>query len=596
MTTTIDCTDCGETNRAGARFCNGCGGPLLAERESPPCPSCGAANPAHARFCNGCGDRLRRTPRPGSRADTAGSALRVEPLAPLRSGLASPPPPLTGEPTYVRPDTYASRRDDPAVRGPSPRPGPRLLWWQIPADSLLHSPSFRALMTMRIASETALNALAYGMLIEIVRAHGASRWVGVLAALVTISTVAPAALFGPLGGVVVDRFPKRVMLVTTNLLRAVVCFGFLFVGSGTTAIYILLVAITAITQFATPAESSILPRVVPLDRLAAANSFANLSESAGQLFGMAILAPVLVKLPGSPRTLILASGVLLTYAAVRAVSIRLIAAADEQPRPVTVTAGQPWLAGTRASLIEAWRWLAGDRAAFISMMLLVLASTANLVIVTLAPRFTRQVIDVSPEFAVFVFGPAVAGMLTGLAIVPRLARRVNKRLLVTTGFLLMVTVLLLLGALDAVTSGLREVNPLWLYSGPFSHGPLGHAQGRLGTALLLAVPLGFAFSMVQVSAHTLLHERVPLEMQGRVFALQGAVKNATAVLPLFVLGALASLIGDVRPVMIIAAFLILFLALYGGARSASWTGQDVSPLTPLPPSPEPPAGSGVQPA
>ncbi len=204
------------------------------------------------------------------------------------------------------------------------------------------------------------------------------------------------------------------------------------------------------------------------------------------------------------------------------------------------------------------------------MMLLVLASTANLVMVTLAPKFTREVIDVPPEFAVFVFGPAVAGMLTGLAVVPRLARVTNKRLLVTIGFLLMVVLLLLFGALGAVTSLLQRIGPVRVLLGI---GPLGHADGRLGTALILAVPLGFAFSMVQVSAHTLLHERVPLAMQGRVFALQGAVKNATAIVPLFVLGGLASLIGDVRPVLMIAAVLILFLALYGGARSAEWTGR-----------------------
>src|SRR3712207_6882466 len=52
------------------------------------------------------------------------------------------------------------------------------------------------------------------------------------------------------------------------------------------SIYLLLVLVTIATQFATPAESAIVPRVVPPERLAGANSFANLSESAGQLLGM----------------------------------------------------------------------------------------------------------------------------------------------------------------------------------------------------------------------------------------------------------------------------------------------------------------------
>ena len=66
--------------------------------------------------------------------------------------------------------------------------------------------------------------------------------------------------------------------------------------------------------------------MVPAERLAAANSFSNLAESAGQLMGMAMLAPVLVKLPGSPFSLIAVCGVLLSYAAVRAISLRLTVA------------------------------------------------------------------------------------------------------------------------------------------------------------------------------------------------------------------------------------------------------------------------------
>jgi MFS-type transporter involved in bile tolerance (Atg22 family) len=70
-----------------------------------------------------------------------------------------------------------------------------------------------------------------------------------------------------------------------------------------------------------------------------------------------------------------------------------------------------------------------------------------------------------------------------------------------------------------------------------------------------------------VAATTFMNARVPLGMQGRIFALQGAIKNATAILPLLALGALASLVG-VRTVLMLAPFLILFLAIYGASKSA----------------------------
>jgi MFS family permease len=485
-----------------------------------------------------------------------------------------------------RPANVTGARVDPPVTATAE---PRLLWWRIPASSLLYAPSFRALISMRVAAETAVNALTFGMLIQVARRYAEEpRAVGILSALVTVATVAPAALLGPVGGVVVDRAPKRLMLVVANLLRALLCVAFLVLGTGTAAIYALLVAITAVTQFATPAEAAVVPRVVPPERLTAANSYSNLAESSGALLGTAILAPVMVKLFRELEPLILVCAVLLGYAALRAVAIHLMV--PEQPAPPGIDSSRkPWLAGTRESLVEAWRWLAADRSAFISMLLLVLASTANLVMVTLAPRFTKQALGVEPEFAVFVFGPAVVGVLTGLAATPWLARRVNKRLLVTGGFLLMVAVLLLLGAIDPVTAVLKRVGPLgWL----LSNGPLSFRDGRLGTALLLAAPLGFGLSMVQVAANTLLHERVPLALQGRVFALQGAVKNATAIVPLLLLGGLASLLGDVRPVLIVTALLVLSLALYGAAHSAQWSGARAAHR---PPAEDPTAGSSAAP-
>lgn len=540
------------------------------------CPTCGGENPARARFCNNCGGAVR----PAVPAPPLPEPVRPPDLLPRLPAVAPPArdeavteqiswserPPSFGVDAA---DAFSER--EPAFSEQSFEVGPKLLWWTIPAESLLHGHSFRALMAMRLATETAINALTYGMLVEVVRRTES----GFQASLVTVSTVAPAALFGILGGAVVDRANKRWMLVLTNLLRALLCFGFLMTGRHTSDIFLLLVIITIATQFATPAESSIVPRVVPPARLAGANSFSHLAESAGQLLGMAILAPLFVKFIHNASALILSCGVIFLYASARAVAIRTHdpPAPAAVPEQVTLADRRPWLAGTRESLVESWRYLSSNRPAFITMMLLVLASTANLVMVTLAPRFTQQVLELGPESAIFVFGPAVVGMLGGLALVPRLVNRVRPRVLALAGFLMMVLSLLLIGALGPVTDILRSLNPFWLYDpGPFGSGPLAHAEGRVGTVMLLAVPLGFSFAVVQISANTFLHSQVPMAMHGRVFALQGAIKNATAIAPLLLLGGLASVVG-VQPVLVIAPLLILFLALYGASQSARWAAQ-----------------------
>jgi Na+/melibiose symporter-like transporter len=497
------------------------------------CPHCGEPNSARARFCSACGGRI----------------VGVR-------------PPLDPEPALADAQPFADTEAAPPEE--SAAAGPKLLWWTIPADSLLHNPSFRALMWMRVASETAINAIGYGMLVTVVQQTHS----GFAAALVTVSTVAPAAIFGVVGGAVVDRTNKRLMLVLANVIRALICVGFLFTARDVVSIYALLWILTIASQFATPAESAIVPRVVHPERLAGANSFANLCEAAGQLLGMAILAPIFVAVTEDARPLVLVCGLIFIFAAVRALAIRTEVIPEEEVRPaLAATGGRPWLAGTLASLSEAWSYLASNRPAFITAMLLVLASTANLVMVTLAPRFTQEILNINPSLSVFIFGPAVVGMLTGLALVPRITHIVRPRVLVLMGFLLMVTSLLAIGGATWLTDQMRSLNFLGLYDpGPFGWKPLNHSDGRLGTVMLLAIPLGFSFSVVQVAANTFLNQRVPLRMQGRVFALQGAVKNATAIIPLLVLGGLASLVG-VGPVLIIAPFLILFLALYGASKS-----------------------------
>jgi class 3 adenylate cyclase/tetratricopeptide (TPR) repeat protein len=62
----MHCRGCGHENRAGRRFCAGCGAAL----ESA-CPKCGFANLPGERFCGGCGAGLDEATRPGERRQVA---------------------------------------------------------------------------------------------------------------------------------------------------------------------------------------------------------------------------------------------------------------------------------------------------------------------------------------------------------------------------------------------------------------------------------------------------------------------------------------------------------------------------------------------
>jgi MFS family permease len=119
---------------------------------------------------------------------------------------------------------------------------------------------------------------------------------------------------------------------------------------------------------------------------------------------------------------------------------------------------------------------------------------------------------------------------------------------VTAGLLIFIAGLVGLGyvyfAADAVQEHLR-LN-------------LSGLEDRLGISsvvsmtMLLAVPLGLAFTVVSVGARTVFNRRSPPELQGRVFATQSALSDLASVLPLLVVGAVADLVG-VRVVLLVTA-------------------------------------------
>jgi MFS family permease len=79
-------------------------------------------------------------------------------------------------------------------------------------------------------------------------------------------------------------------------------------------------------------------------------------------------------------------------------------------------------------------------------------------------------------------------------------------------------------------------------------GILSSGTGRLWLVLPSIAAVGMALALVLIPARTVLQERPPAALRGRVIAAQLALANATAVLPLLLGGTLADHLG-IRPVM-----------------------------------------------
>lgn len=115
---------------------------------------------------------------------------------------------------------------------------------------------------------------------------GSGRNVGLL----MVARFVPSFVFGSLSGVVADRFSRRSIMIVSDLLRALVVLGFLFVRRADQLwiIYVLTVLQLALSTFFEPAKTAAIPSIVSDRELVSANAISSVTWSAMLTLGAAI--------------------------------------------------------------------------------------------------------------------------------------------------------------------------------------------------------------------------------------------------------------------------------------------------------------------
>lgn len=412
----------------------------------------------------------------------------------------------------------------------------RLLWLFIPEPSIARNLWFQHLLASRFLTDAAQQALAFGALVAVARGGGSALEV----ALVGIAALLPPALLGMLGGAIADTLPVRVALAGAYSGQAILCFlvPWLF-GTDLATVLVLLFLVNALGQVSGPTESSVLPLVASEAELASAASLISLSSAAGGAFGMALLAPVLVRAFGV-GTVFVVAGALLLLAASRVFDL-----------PLGDRAWKLRLTPPAVRVRPAVRWLVRHPAVGTMIVVAVMAGTVNIVLQTLAPRYVEEVLDSDAANTAYVFAPGAAGLVLALLSAPALIKMWGERYVALAGLAFAAVSLFLLGDPQDVAKLTDPVNPIRLAS------VFGLDLSRpLRTAGLLAVPLAFGVSLAATSVQTYINRRVPLAFQGRTFAMQSALRNGSAIVPLLVLGGAASRFGA-DTVLLVSPLLLL---------------------------------------
>src|SRR5262245_32697558 len=386
----------------------------------------------------------------------------------------------------------------------------------------------------------------YGLTVVVLEATDLSTAVSGL----FLTFLLPSVLFSALAGVYVDRIDRRVVLVATNVLRAVLLVLVFAVGHDIALVLLLNIAFATTTVFFAPAEAAMIPVLVPRDQLVPANGLFTLTLNGAFALGYALLGPLIVTISGGPEPLLLIVATLFGIAAVFCVTL---------PSDPPIAAARPRVGG-RAAVAEASQAVGGTIAQLregvayirehgsIAWTLVYLGIAAGLVgvIGVLGPGFAEQPLGLSPKDLIVVVLPLGLGIVMGVLILNNYGRYIRRRRAIEGGLIVLGILLASLTIAGPLSRFLQGV------SGDVKVVDLSALTSLIAVVVALAFLAGIAYGIVAISSQTQLQEDLPEEVRGRVFGVLNMLVSVASILPIIVFGSLADVFGTTAVILAIA--------------------------------------------
>jgi MFS family permease len=396
--------------------------------------------------------------------------------------------------------------------------------------SILRDPVFARLWFIQAANQVGGNMALYALTVLVYSSTRSSTAVSAL----LVSFVLPQIVLSPFVGVVVDRLDLRWALVVPNLIRTGLTAALALAGANIPLILALNLGISLMSVALTPAEGSMIPRVVPKPQLETAMSIFNLTLQGSFAIGFAFLGPLLVTVAGPSFVL----GVVTAFYV--AASLACIGLPSAPPLP-------PQTGDRRRSLREPLEQLRDGfavvrRESTISRPIVLLAAATSVasVLGVLGPSLAVTV-GLTPRQLAVVVVPLGIGVVVGVIALRLIHTDVPRRRLSEGGLLvlgLVVTGLAGAGWLDGV---LREAGV------PF---------GALPLVVAAAIVAGAAYAVTAVTAQTNLTESTPADVRGRVFGVLASIVSAGSLVPTLVAGPLADRVSTAAAIVVAGVVLL----------------------------------------
>ena len=318
---------------------------------------------------------------------------------------------------------------------------------------------------------------------------------------VFIARLLPAVFLGPLAGVLADRFDRRRLMVTVDVLRAALYISIPIVNTYFW-LYAAMILVECLTLFWSPAKDATVPNLVPRDKLANANQVSLLAAygtapiaalifTALSLFSSAITAIFPTFKGTSVDIALYLNGLSFLFAAVTIWGLKEIPSNKNGEKQVEES--------IMTAFVNGWRAVSESKVIRGLIVGMVGAFSAAGAVIGLARTFVGDLGGGDAAYGV-LFGAVFAGLALGIAAGPKVFAQFSRRRLFGASLTTSGSLLILLSLIPNFT-----------------------------VSIFITIILGAFAGITWVTGFTMLGMEVKDEVRGRTFAFVQSLIRITLV-------------------------------------------------------------------
>ena len=404
------------------------------------------------------------------------------------------------------------------------------------AGTVFRNRAFVYLWSAQTLSQLASNMVLAALMATVRRTTGSDTAV----ALLILTFLVPAVLFSTLGGVLVERSNAKLIMLATNVVRAVGIVAFILVAPTTASanvplVYLINFGVATATAIFAPAELTAIPRIVDRRHLMAANSIFVLTINATFAIGFGFLGPLVLNVFGPIAVYVL---VAVMFGAAALAILPLPAVRPDRVAPPATDAAGRAVQELVGQLSEGMAFVRRHRVIAWSLAYLGISSSLIGVLGAIGPGFAVDILGLSPENFFFIMGPAGLGAVVGILFLNSYGKDIPKRLVIDVGLVAMGITLVLLAFIKpvaatfgAATAPLEEAVPA-----------IAPLVSLIAVVVVIAVFAGLEYAFVAIPSQTALQEELPSDVRGRIFGILNTLLSVASFLPVLAAPAAADIL------------------------------------------------------